>query len=143
MHSVEVDSKYPLEQASKWASGYDLRAWWTALCPTMQVLPGRTKRFFTSVHLHIQTGYEGQVRPRSSLTLAGIHAPLGTIDADYRGEISVLLYNTTSRPFTVKNGDRIAQIVFAKVEHPELVMVGDGELTNTERGTDGFGSTGR
>ncbi len=98
----------------------------------------------TGLVLEIPRGFEGQVRPRSGLAAkAGItvlNSP-GTIDADYRGEVKVILINLGSDPFTISRGDRIAQLVIAPVHQatfqPQL------QLTDTQRGSGGFGSTGR
>ena len=84
--------------------------------------------------------------PRSGLTKTGLVAQLGTIDSDYRGEIGVIVANLgglheSGKPRTICRGDRIAQLVFARVEHPTLVQA--GRLSETERGSGGFGSTGR
>ena len=98
----------------------------------------------TGLFLEIPEGFEGQVRPRSGLALkygiGMLNAP-GTIDSDYRGEVGVILFNSTDKPFFYKKGDRIAQIVFAKVLQAEFEQV--EELSCTERGEGGFGSTGQ
>jgi dUTP pyrophosphatase len=98
----------------------------------------------TGLHLEIPIGYEGQVRPRSGLALKHgisiVNTP-GTIDADYRGEIGVILINNGNEPFLIKNNDKIAQLVVCKVEQIELDVVQD--LTSTDRGDGGFGSTGK
>lgn len=105
---------------------------------------GRRKLIKTGLFLEIPTGYEAQVRPRSGLALKNgitvLNSP-GTIDADYRGEVGVILINHGSVPFNISHGDRIAQIVFAKVEQAELKE--DINLSETERGEGGFGSTGK
>jgi dUTP diphosphatase len=97
----------------------------------------------TGIAIAIPEGYEGQVRPRSGLALKHgigmLNAP-GTIDADYRGEIGVILFNFSDKPFTVHRGDRVAQIVFAKIEKAKLVRV--DVLSETARGAGGFGHTG-
>lgn len=85
-------------------------------------------------------GYEAQVRPRSGLSKAGLVASFGTIDNGYRGGIGVVLYNLTFGGFKVSHGDRIAQLVVAPVVYPELIEV--SELSETERGAGGYGSTG-
>ena len=115
--------------------------------------PGTRQRFSTGIAIELplsdtfdtdggpQTiGYEAQVRPRSGLAAMGILCSLGTVDNGYRGEIGVTLYNHSWDNFRVKNGDRIAQLVICPVVYPELVEV--EELSETERGADGFGSTG-
>lgn len=98
----------------------------------------------TGIHMAIPTGYEAQVRPRSGLAanhgISVLNAP-GTIDADYRGEIKVILVNLSNEPFTVESGDRIAQLVITKHEHVEWELV--ETLDETARGTGGFGHTGR
>lgn len=98
----------------------------------------------TGLCMEVPEGYECQVRPRSGMALADgvivLNSP-GTIDSDYRGENKILLYNTGSRTFDVKQGDRIAQFVFAPVTRATLVFA--GELSETSRGTGGWGSTGK
>jgi len=107
------------------------------------VEPGRWTTVHTGIRVAIPEGYEGQVRPRSGLArrwgITVLNSP-GTIDADYRGELLVLLINHGSMPFDVEPGDRIAQLVIAPVAMPEPEEVDD--LPLTERGADGFGSTG-
>jgi dUTP pyrophosphatase len=97
----------------------------------------------TGFALELPDGYEAQVRPRSGLALKHgvtlLNSP-GTIDADYRGEVMVLLINHGSDPFTIRRGDRIAQLVIATVSHVEIVAV--EALGVTTRGPGGFGSTG-
>lgn len=98
----------------------------------------------TGLYLEIPKGFEAQVRPRSGLALKKgvtcLNAP-GTIDADYRGEVGVILANLSKEPFEIKNGDRIAQLVIAKHETAEWELV--SELSDSDRGAGGFGSTGR
>ncbi len=97
----------------------------------------------TGIAIAIPEGYEGQIRPRSGIALRHgigmLNAP-GTIDADYRGEISVILFNFSDERFTVRRGDRIAQLVFARIEKPRLMTV--DALSETARGAGGFGHTG-
>lgn len=97
----------------------------------------------TGLFLEIPEGYEAQVRPRSGLAykngITVLNSP-GTIDADYRGEIGVILVNLSNETFTVKKSERIAQLVFAKCEQAEFVET--AKLNETERGAGGFGSTG-
>jgi dUTP pyrophosphatase len=97
----------------------------------------------TGLFIELPIGYEAQVRPRSGLAFKNgvtcLNSP-GTIDADYRGELKVILVNLSHDDFTINNGDRIAQIVIAKHERAEFIEV--QELSSTERGAGGFGSTG-
>ncbi len=97
----------------------------------------------TGLHIALPVGYEAQIRPRSGLAakngITVLNTP-GTIDADYRGEIKVILVNLSSQPFTIHHGDRIAQMVIAKHEHVEFELA--TELDSTERGEGGFGHTG-
>lgn len=97
----------------------------------------------TGLFIELPVGLEAQVRPRSGLAakkgITVLNAP-GTIDADYRGEIGVILVNLSNADFTIQNGERIAQLVIAKHERAEWAEV--EELSNTERGEGGFGSTG-
>ena len=122
------------------AAGMDLRAF----IPLDVIIPplGRTK-IPTGLFMEIKAGYEGQIRPRSGLAdrygVTVLNAP-GTIDSDYRGEVEVLLINLGSESFTVKSGDRIAQLVLAPVYKAEIEE--SFSLGDTERGSGGFGSTG-
>ena len=97
----------------------------------------------TGLFIELPIGFEAQVRPRSGLALKKgitcLNSP-GTIDADYRGEVGVILANLSTEPFVVENGERIAQMVIAKHERAEWIEV--EELSKTERGAGGFGSTG-
>jgi len=104
---------------------------------------GKWKLIPTGIALAIPEGYEGQVRPRSGLALKhgiGMLNGPGTIDADYRGEIGIILFNFSDVAFTVRRGDRIAQLVFAKLEKARFETV--EQLSETARGTGGFGHTG-
>jgi len=105
--------------------------------------PGERRLVATGLSIELPPGVEGQVRPRSGLALRhGLTMPNapGTIDSDYRGELKVILQNGGSEPVTIARGDRIAQLVFARYEAPELVDVAD--LAESSRGPGGFGSTG-
>ena len=98
----------------------------------------------TGLYMALPAGYEAQVRPRSGLAIKHgitvLNTP-GTIDADYRGEVCVILINLSNEPFVINDGERIAQMVIAKHEQPELVQV--DVLDETERGAGGFGHSGR
>jgi dUTP pyrophosphatase len=123
------------------AAGLDLAA---AIDLARVLAPGERGAISTGLAMAIAPGYEGQVRPRSGLAakhgVTVVNAP-GTIDADYRGEVMVLLVNLGREAVTIQPGDRIAQLVIAAVEQAE-VSVAD-ELPPTARGAGGFGSTGR
>ena len=125
------------------AAGLDLLAAVAADAP-VTIAAGRWAAIPTGLALALPPGMEGQVRPRSGLAaqhgVTVLNAP-GTIDADYRGEIKVLLVNLGSDPFTVSRGMRIAQLVIASAARALLVETAD--LAATGRGTGGFGSTGR
>jgi len=104
---------------------------------------GKWKLIPTGIAIAIPEGHEGQVRPRSGLALKHgigmLNAP-GTIDADYRGEVGIILFNFGDLPFIIKRGDRIAQLVFAKLARARLEKA--DSLSDTARGTGGFGHTG-
>ena len=123
------------------AAGVDLHA---ALESGFTLQPGERALVPTGIAVEIPPGFEGQVRPRSGLALRHgislVNSP-GTIDADYRGEIGVILINFGSEPFTIGDGERIAQLVFARCERAEFVEV--EELGESTRGSGGFGHTGR
>jgi dUTP pyrophosphatase len=107
----------------------------------IHIYGGNTILIPTGIHIQLPDGYEAQVRPRSGLSLKQqLVATLGTIDSDYIGEIGVIINNTGKGERIIKPGDRIAQLVFAKVEKCEWNLV--EELEETERGEGGFGSTG-
>ena len=107
------------------------------------LFPGVARLVPTGLTIELPSGYEGQVRPRSGLALkhaiAMPNAP-GTIDPGYRGEIRVVLINLAGEPYTIRAGDRIAQLVVARYEAVEWV---EGELADSTRGANGFGSSGR
>ncbi|MBO7646284.1 MAG: dUTP diphosphatase [Prevotella sp.] len=133
--------KQPLPQyATPQSAGMDLRA---NTEEAFTLKPLERKLFPTGLYISLPEGYEAQVRPRSGLALKHgitvLNTP-GTVDADYRGEIGVVLVNLSNEPFTVEPGERIAQMVIAKHEQAEFVVV--EELDETERGAGGYGHTG-
>lgn len=126
------------------AAGLDLPA---AVKEPLVLAPGQRALVPTGLYIALPPGTEAQVRPRSGLAwqhgVTCLNAP-GTIDADYRGEIQVLLINLGQEPCTIRRGDRIAQLVIARVAQAEWVPVPDRRgLGDTERGSGGFGHTGR
>jgi len=127
---------------TKSSAGMDLRAWLPEGPVTLE--PMQRALVPTGLYMEIPEGYEGQVRPRSGLALKSgitvLNSP-GTIDADYRGQICVILINLSDRPFVINSGDRIAQMIIARCEQAELLQV--ETLTETERGAGGFGHTGK
>lgn len=134
-HGAEV----PLpRRMSGGAAGFDLCA-----AETLTLNPGRFQRVKTGLALAVPPGLEAQVRPRSGLAarhgVTVLNAP-GTIDADFRGELEVLLINHGVEPLAISVGMRIAQLVFARVETPEFTVV--DHLEPTARGDGGYGSTG-
>ncbi len=134
------DEEYLPRYASTWAAGADVKA---HILQAVEILPGEKAAIPTGVRCSIPMGYEIQVRPRSGLALKHgitvLNSP-GTIDADYRGEIIVILINHGKTPFTVERGMRIAQIVLAPVITASFVVY--QELSTTQRGEGGFGHTG-
>ncbi len=122
------------------SAGMDLRA---NLDAPVILRPMERRLIPTGLHIALPEGYEAQVRPRSGLALKHgltvLNAP-GTIDADYRGEIGVVLINLSTEDFVINDGERIAQMVIAKYEQAELIVV--ESLNETERGEGGYGHTG-
>ncbi len=122
------------------SAGMDLRA---KLESPIDLKPLERTIIPTGLYMELPAGYEAQVRPRSGLAakygITVLNAP-GTIDADYRGEIGVILINLSNQSFTINNGERVAQMVIAKHERAE--WINSGKLSKTERGEGGFGSTG-
>jgi dUTP pyrophosphatase len=127
------------------SAGMDLRAYFDGAPDNYELIlePGERHVIGTGIFLELPDGLECQIRSRSGQSAKDgvivLNAP-GTIDPDYRGELKVILFNSGKFDYTVKSGDRIAQMVFAKYEHVRLDNV--NELSETERGTGGFGSTG-
>jgi dUTP pyrophosphatase len=125
------------------AAGLDLLAAVPADAPLV-LLPGQHAMVPTGLTIALPEGYEAQVRPRSGLAakhgVTVLNAP-GTVDADYRGEIAVLLINHGHEPFTIRRGERVAQMVIAPVVQAQLIPT--ATLSTTDRGGGGFGSTGR
>ena len=125
--------------ATEFSSGVDLRSFENAI-----LNPGERLAVGTGMRIEIPEGYECQIRPRSGLALKHgvtvLNAP-GTIDADYRGEIRVILVNLGESPFQIEKGDRIAQMVLASVKR--INWEETPELGTTDRGNGGFGSTGK
>lgn len=123
------------------AAGMDLRAF---VNEAIVLNPNARELIPTGLFMEIPVGYEAQVRPRSGLAfkhgITVLNSP-GTIDSDYRGEVKVLLINHGTEPFEINNGERIAQLIIAK--HETVSWVNVNELTNTERGSGGYGSTGK
>lgn len=129
--------RYETEQSA----GMDLRA---ALTESVVLEPLERKLIPTGLYIALESGTEAQIRPRSGLAykqgITVLNAP-GTIDADYRGEVGVLLVNLSNDSVEINPGDRVAQMVIAKFEQPEWLEV--AELGETARGAGGFGSTGK
>jgi len=141
IHRLHPEATLP-RRMSEGAAGLDL----AACLPGggVRLSPGERCLVSTGLAVAIPEGYEGQVRPRSGLALRHgitiVNAP-GTIDADYRGELQVILINLGQEPFEIRHGERIAQLVLAPVAHLSIDLV--DELPPAVRGTGGFGSTGR
>ena len=134
---INPDAALPAYQREDDA-GMDLRS-----VDELSVPPRGRALVRTGLVIALPPGYEAQVRPRSGLALKSgitvLNTP-GTIDSGYRGEVGVILFNTTDEPFAVRKGDRIAQLVVASVVEAQVAEV--AELGETERGAGGFGSTG-
>jgi dUTP pyrophosphatase len=122
------------------SAGMDLRA---NISESITLQPLERAIIKTGLFIELPVGFEAQVRPRSGLAakkgITVLNAP-GTVDADYRGEIGVILVNLSNEAFTVENGERVAQLVIAKHERADWIAV--EELSSTDRGAGGFGSTG-
>jgi dUTP pyrophosphatase len=143
VHLLRPDARMP-RYASDGAAGLDLHA---ALDAPLTIEPGERRAVPTGLAIALPSGHEGQVRPRSGLAIKHgvtvLNAP-GTVDADYRGEVQVLLVNLSREPYTIAPDDRIAQLVVAPVVRVAVEQVADAEsLGATTRGTGGFGSSGR
>jgi dUTP pyrophosphatase len=146
MHDVEIkiinssDNPNP-EYATVGSAGLDLRAW---LPEPVTLQPMERKMIPTGLFFEIPNGYEVQVRPRSGMAvkygITCLNSP-GTVDSDYRGEIKIILINLSSEAHTITSGDRIAQMIVAKVE--KALLTPAIKLESTKRGEGGFGHTGK
>lgn len=129
------------EYATPYSAGMDLRA---NIAEPVLLKPLQRALIPTGIYIQLPEGYEAQIRPRSGLAIKHgisiVNSP-GTIDADYRGEIGVILVNLSSEDFVVNNGERICQMVIAKHEHISWEQV--DKLDESERGAGGFGHTGK
>ncbi len=139
---IKNSSKHPLPAYStRLAAGMDLQA---DIDEPVILAPGERKLIPTGLYLELPAGHEAQVRPRSGLAIKNgitlLNTP-GTIDADYRGEIRVILINLSNEPFEISDGDRIAQMIIAK--HETVEWAAEEILEETERGAGGFGHTGK
>lgn len=138
---LEDSNDMPLPSyGSEGSSGMDIRA---SVKEPVVLKPGEIRLIPTGLTVSIPRGYEGQIRPRSGLSLKygiGIVNSPGTIDSDYRGEIHIIVINWGEQPFTIRRGDRIAQMVMAKVFRADIIEV--DELDYTQRGVGGFGHSG-
>ena len=140
--SIKNESPYDLPTyATSGSAGVDLKAF---IEESLILNPLERKIIRTGLKIMLPEGYEAQVRPRSGLAakhgISVLNAP-GTIDADYRGEVGVILINLSNEAFTVCPGDRIAQLILTKYEQIQWVIIDD--LPISQRGTRGFGSTGK
>ena len=135
-------SHHPLPTyATSASAGMDLRA---SIEEPITLLPLERRLIPTGLFIELPVGYEAQIRPRSGLALRHgitlVNSP-GTIDADYRGEIGIIMINLSNTPLTIADGERICQLVIARHEQAEWVLT--DELADTERGAGGFGHTGK
>ena len=139
---IRNTSHHPLPRyESAQAAGMDIRC---SLNEAVTLQPMERRLIPTGLYIELPAGYEAQIRPRSGLALKRgltvLNTP-GTIDADYRGEVGVILINLSGEPQTIEPGERICQMVIARHEQAEIVQV--EELSDTERGSGGFGHTGK
>ena len=141
VHIVNKSKHILPSYATLLSAGMDLRA---NISEPILLLPGERKLIPTGLYIALPVGYEAQIRPRSGLALKHgislVNTP-GTIDADYRGEIGVIVINLSTEGFEILDGERICQMVINKYETVEWVSVND--LSDTQRGAGGFGHTGK
>lgn len=126
---------------SKHAAGVDISA---AVIKKVTIKPGKIELIPTGLQIALPNNYEAQIRPRSGLALKhgiGILNSPGTIDADYRGEIGIILINLSKKPFVINRGDRIAQMIISKITRAEFTVT--SSLSKTKRNDGGFGHTGK
>jgi dUTP pyrophosphatase len=139
--TVNISENRLPEYSTIHSAGMDIRA---CLAESVTIMPLKRMLIRTGLFIQLPEGYEAQIRPRSGLALKNgitvLNTP-GTIDADYRGEIGIIIVNLSDEPFVVNNGDRIAQMIISKYERAEMIQV--ERLDSTERGEGGFGHTGK
>lgn len=122
------------------AAGYDLYA---HVEGEISIEPQSNQLVSTGVAMKIPYGYYGRIAPRSGFSVkTGLIVNAGVIDSDYRGEVKILFHNFTKLPVTIRNSEKVAQIIIEKIAHCEVVDVEGADLDETSRGSDGFGSTG-
>lgn len=132
---LSVDAIVP-SRATEYSAGYDL------FTPDTVTIPPVSRTVVkTDISIVIPAGHYGRVAPRSSLACKGIDVAAGVIDEDYRGNVGVVLVNTSNKSVIFNKGDRIAQLILEKISTPEVVLV--DELDETVRGQGGWGSTGK
>jgi dUTP pyrophosphatase len=131
-YSTNQDFSTSIENA-----GYDLRA---CECDIVQI--GERKLIKTDLILQMPNNMFAKIESRSGLAMKGIDARGGIIDAGYRNILGVILHNTSDIPFPINKGDRIAQLLFLPILHPNLIKINQKDLSNSERGTKGYGSSG-
>ncbi|MDD5922644.1 MAG: dUTP diphosphatase [Eubacteriales bacterium] len=139
MRLISKSGRVPVYGTSG-AAGFDIQAW---LEEPLTLYPGDRKLVPTGYYFEVPEGYEAQVRARSGLAIKhgiGLVNGIGTVDSDYRGEIKVPLINWGNEPFTIQDGDRIAQVVITAYTKVSFSVTGD--LSDTSRGEGGFGHTG-
>ncbi len=130
------DTKYKMKRATDGSTGFDIYS------PIDVVIKPQERNIIkTGIQVSFPKFVDMQIRPRSGLTSKGIYVWLGTVDSDYRGDIGIMLFNSTNDNFMIKDGDRIAQAVFSL--HLNIKINEIEELDDTIRGKGGFGSTGR
>jgi dUTP pyrophosphatase len=129
-------------RGSIWSAGLDLAAY-IGIHDRMVIQPGERGVVPTGIIVEIPHGHYGRIAPRSGLAAKhGIDVLAGVIDSDYRGELKAVIQNLGDEPFEIENGDRIAQLIIEKVSLPDLEWVENFMLSDTQRGTNGWGSTG-
>ena len=140
INTVNISGNDLPHYATEGAAGMDIRA---HLAEAITLAPLQRMLIPSGIFMEIPAGYEVQIRPRSGLAykngITCLNTP-GTIDSDYRGELKILLINLSNEPQTINNNDRIAQLIVAKVEKAELILV--QQLDETDRAAGGFGHTG-
>ena len=123
------------KKGSKDAAGYDLYS-----NEGGRILPGQTRLYDTGISFKVPIGTYGRIAPRSGLSKKGLLVNAGVIDRDYTGPVKIMLHNLSNDTYVVEKDDRIAQLILEKIETPDIMLVDN--LDNTERGSNGFGSTG-